>query len=237
MQNPGPSGWPSQVTDVNSKPRRVPEDDVIEGSTECNAKSEALHSSEGEVERSELERQLSVSPAAQTERDHLISQLTDELALKGALLEQAEANAAEAANRAGLELRERADRLLEQKSLVEQRDADLVDMQTKFDELVVSRDRQVEQYENELTNVRAKLETKESELEAVQLRLVDAEEGWTKSKAELGALRAQTATGSMNMDENQITRILERVGAIAAESASKRWNEKSIEEMECRNEG
>ena len=234
MQNPGPSGWPLQLTDVNSEPRRVPEDDVIEGSTECNAKSEAL-SSEGEVARSELEWQLSGSLAAQTERDHLISRLTDELAQKDALLKQAEANAAEAANCAGLELREHADRLLEQKSLVEQRDADLVDMQTKFNELVVSRDRQVEQYEKELTNVRAKLESKECELEAVQVRLVDAEEGWTKSKAESDALRAQT--GSVNRDEGQTTRLLECMRGIAAEEASKWWNEKSIEEMECRNEG
>jgi hypothetical protein len=48
----------------------------------------APHSpSEGEVTRLELERQLSVSLAAQTERDRRIAQLTDELALKSALLE------------------------------------------------------------------------------------------------------------------------------------------------------
>jgi hypothetical protein len=42
----------------------------------------------------------------QTERDHHIAQLTDELALKSALLEQAEANVVEAARRAGPELPE-----------------------------------------------------------------------------------------------------------------------------------
>jgi len=187
----------------------------------------------------ELEQQLSVSLA---ERDHRIAQLTDELALKSALLEQAKANAVEIARRAGPELREHADdRRLERT----RRDAESVDMQArlrnmqaKLDELLLSRDQQIGQYERELTNVRARLERNESELEAVQLRLTDAEKGWTKSKAEADTIRAQTATGDVNTDEDQVTRgLIERVRAIEAEMASKRWNEKSIEEMECRNEG
>jgi hypothetical protein len=210
---------------VNSKPRRVPEDDVSEGLTEHHTKSAAPHSSsEGEVARLELERQLSVSLAAQTERDQRIAQLTCELALKSALLEQAEANAAEA-----------ADRLLMQTSLVEQRDAELVGLQARLDELLLSRDRR---HEKEPADVRAKLEAKESELEAVRLRLTDAEKGWIKSKAEADTLRAQTATGSVNRDEDQVTRrLMERMRALESEVASKRWNEKRIEEMECRNEG
>jgi hypothetical protein len=226
-----------ELTDVNSTPRHVPEDNVSEGSTEYHAKFAAPYSSsEGEVTRLELERQLSVLLAALTERDQRIAQQADELAV---ILEQAEANAAEAAKRAGLETpRNHADLILKQISLVEQRDAEPVDMRTKLDELVVSRDRQVGQYENELTNVRAKLEAKESELEAVRLRLTDAEKGWARSKAEADALRAQTATGSVNRDEDQVTRrLMERMRAIEAEVASKRWNEKSIAEMECRNEG
>jgi Kelch motif len=154
-RNPGPNDRPSE-----SKPRRVPEDDVGEGSTEYHAKFAAPHSaSEGEVARLELERQLSVSLAVQAERDQRIARLTDELALKSALLEQVKASAAE---RARLELREHEDRLLAQTSLVEQRDAELVDMQARLDELVVSRDQQAEQYKKELVNVRAKLEAKES---------------------------------------------------------------------------
>jgi hypothetical protein len=234
-RNPSPNGRSLELTGVNSRPRHVPEDDVSEGSTEYHAKFAAPHSSsEGEVARLELERQLSGSLATQTERDQRIAQLTDELALKSALLEQSEINAAEAAKRAGLELREHADRLLTQTSLVKQRDAELLDMQTRLDELLLSRD---QQHEKELTNVRSKLEAKESELEVVQLRLTDAEKGWTKSKAEADTLRSQTATGSVNRDEDQVTRrLLERMRAIEAEVASKRWNEKRIEEMECRNE-
>jgi hypothetical protein len=45
---------------------------------------------------------------------------------------------------------------------------ELVDMQARLDELVVSRSQQVGRYEKELTNLRAKLEAKESELEAVR---------------------------------------------------------------------
>ena len=94
------------------------------------------------------------------------------------------------------------------------------------------------QYEKELTDARGKLEAKESELEAVRSRLTDAEKGLTESKAEADTLRAQTATGSANGDVDQITRrLMERVRAIEAEMVSKRWNEKSIEDMECRNEG
>jgi chromosome segregation ATPase len=86
----------------------------------------------------------------------------------------------EAARRAGSELREYVDdQRLMWTSLVKQRDVELVemqarlrDMQVKLDELVLSRDQ-------ELSNVRAKLEAKESELEAVCLRLADAEKGRT----------------------------------------------------------
>jgi len=218
---------------VNSKLRPVPGDDVCEGSTEYHAKFAAPDSpSEGEVARLELGRHPSVSLAPQTERDHRIARLTDELALKGALLEQAEANAAEA-----------ADRLLIQTSLVKQRDVELKDMQAKLDaldKLLLSRDQQIGQHEKELANAHAKLEAKDSELGAVRLRLADAENGWNESKAEADTLRAQTATGSVNRDQDQleVTRMLmERMRVFEAELASKGWNEKRIEDMECRNEG
>ncbi|KAI0283573.1 hypothetical protein BGY98DRAFT_1166476 [Russula aff. rugulosa BPL654] len=130
-----------------------------------------------------------------------------------------EANAVEAARRAGSELREYVDdQRLKWTSLVKERDVELVDMQ-------------IGQHERELASVRAKLEAKiriggvrlrlvdaekleakESELEAVRLRLTDAEKGLTKSKAEADTLRSQTATGSMNRDEDQVTRrLMERM--------------------------
>jgi hypothetical protein len=123
--------------------------------------------------------------------------VTEELKLKSALLE-AEANATEAMKRAGLDPREIADRLLAQTSLVECKDAELVKMQAKHDDLLFSRDQHVrtleqaqraraadaDEYETELAKVRAELEAKKSELEAICPRLTDAEIGWAKSNTE-----------------------------------------------------
>ena len=205
------------------------EEDVAESSTKYHVKIAAPRpSSKGEVARLEyehfmqLERQLLVSLAAQTERDQRIVQLTEELALKTSLLEQAEANAAEAAKRAGLELREDVDRTLMQTSMAKQ--SDLV-----VEGLPLSRNQQIGQYEKKLVNVRAKLEEKESELEAIRLRLTDAEKGWTKSKAEAEALRAQIAAGLVGTDEDRVMgRLTERMRAmIEVEMTSLRRNEKS----------
>jgi hypothetical protein len=199
-RNPSPNGLPSQPTRVNGKTRRVPEkDDDDEGSAEYLPDS----SSEGEVGRLEseriveLERQMSAILVAQMERDQRLAQLTKELALKSALLERAKANAAEATKRAGLEPREPA-----QTSLVEHNDAELVKMQAKLDELVVSRDQLVralrktqsalqkatsraadaDEYETELVVVRAELEARNSELEARKSEL-------EARKSELEAVR------------------------------------------------
>jgi len=201
----------------------------------------------------ELERQLSATLAAQTRRDQRLAQLTDELALKSVQLKQAESNAAEAAKRAGLELSEHADRPLAQTSLVEQKDAELVKMQAKLDELLLSRDHQhvraleqalqkatsrtadadersqraceqLAQYETELAGVRAELEARNSELEAV--------------KSEADTLRALTTAGLVSTDEGRITRgLLERLRIMEADMASLRFSEKGSESMQSRNEG
>jgi hypothetical protein len=227
-RNPSPNGLPSQPTGVNGKTRRVPEND------------------ENRVVA--LERQLSATLAAQTERDQRLAQLTDELALKSALLEQAEANAAEATKRAGPEPRELADRLLAQTSLVGQKDAELVRMQAKLeklDELVLSRDQALQTATSRAAvadersrRASEQIRQYETELEAVRLRLTDAEIGWAKSKAEADTLRALTSAGLVSADEDRMTRgLLERIRAMEDEMASQRWSEKSFEAMETRNEG
>ena len=258
-QNPSPNGLPLQPTSVNCKTRRVPEKD-----DESLAEYPPDTSSEGGVARLdvvELERQLSAILTAQTERDQHLAEPTEELALKSSLLEQAEANATKAARRAGQESRELTDRLLAQTSLVEHKDAELVDMdmQAKLDELILSRDRAqsawqmaisraavaeersqraCEQYETELAEVRAELKAGKAELEAVRLRLTDAEIGWAKSKAEADTLRALTMAGLVSTDEDRMThRLLERIRAMETEMASTRWSEKSLEAIETRNEG
>ena len=200
-----------------------------------------------------LEQQLSAMLATQTERDQRLAQLTEELALKSALLE-----AAEATKGTGLEPRELADRLLAQTSLVERKDAELVKMQTKLDaldELVLSRDRHVraleqalqkatsraadaDEYAIELAKVRAESEARKSELEAIRLRLTDAEIGWAKCKTEADKLRALNTTSLTRTDEDRIARrLLDRMRTMEAEMASLRWSEKNFEAMETRNEG
>ena len=195
------------------------------GSAEYHTTFAAPHSSsEGEVTRLEFEfdPQLLALLAeqmlvAQAERGQRITPLNDKL-------EQVKADVAESVR---LELRKHEDRLLAPTSLVKQKDVDLVDMRARLG-----------QYEKDLTNVRAKLEENEFELEAVRQRLTDAEESLTRSKAEAEALRAQTATGLVNGDQDQVSlrTVMERIRAIEAEIGSEGWNEKSIEEVGCRNE-
>ncbi len=238
---------------MSDRPRRVPDDyDASEGSTEYRAKFVAHDtSSEGEVVRLEherladLEQQLLASLAAQIERDRRIGQLTDDLALKSALLEESERNAAQAKRRAGLELRELQakldksllshDRALEQaQSAVQKarsRAADADDRSQPAYE-------QIGRYKTELAEVRAELEGKKSKLETIRLRLRDAENDCAKSRAEAETLCAQSTAGPVNMDEDRVARrIMERLRTMEAKIESLRGNEKSFEMMECTNEG
>jgi chromosome segregation ATPase len=263
---------PNDLPGINDKPRRVlGEDGDSEGSTEHHAKLVAPDTSSSEeaagveYERiADLERQLSETLAER-------AQLTDQLAQKSALLEQAEANAAEVKKRAGLEQRDlqaKLDELLLSRDQVEASAAEVKklagleqrELQAKLDELLLYRDQALEQVQSalqkatfsaaeanersqeELAGVHAKLEARESELAAIRLRLTDAEVGWAKSKAEADTLRAGTQAAAMaglvNMDVDQVMRrLMERVRSVEAEVASLRGDEKSIGEMECRNEG
>jgi chromosome segregation ATPase len=154
----------------------------------------------------ELERQLSATLAAQAERDRRLAQLSDQLALKSTLLEQAEANAAEATKRAGLleethvhtlrdhtdvqerhaaldaELREHADRLVAQTSLVEQKDAELVNMQAQLDELLLSREQ----------HVRA-LEQAQSAMQKATSRAAEVDEQSQRAREQVGQYEGEVA--------------------------------------------
>ena len=173
----------------------------------------------------------------QTKRDQRVTWLADELALKCALLEQAEANAAEGKKRAILELREHEDRLLAQKLLVKQRDAELVDTQSKLrsteaklDESLLSFGQQIGRYGAELVNLRAELEAKKSELEAVRLQLTGAGNGWAKSKTKADKLHTVTAADLVDLNEDRdMYELKEDKEVMEAESASPQRNEKSRE--------
>ena len=252
----GSNNLPSLLPGMNDKPRHVPEEgDDSECSADYHGKLVAsdVYSTK-EVARvdheriADLERQLSETLTAQTERDRHIAQLSDQLAQKSALLEQSEANAAEANKHARRELRE---------------------LQAKLDELMLSHDEhlrtleqaqsasqkatsraaeandrsqraceQIGEYETKLAEVRTELEEKKSELEAVRLQLTDAKGGWAKSSEKADKLSAQNTAGPVNANEDGVTDgIMERMRAMEAQIASMRWGEKSFEMMECRNEG
>ena len=101
-----------------------------------------------------------------------------------------------------------------------------MDVQAKLEEFPLSRDQQIGQYGKKLANARTKLEAKESELEAIRLRLTGPEKGWTKSKAEDDTLCI--AAGLVSTDEDRVMRRLtERMRAMMeVEMASLRRKEK-----------
>jgi hypothetical protein len=151
--NPSLNGLPSRPTGASRRPRHVPEeDDDAGGSTKHHTKLVAPDIPSGkeiaqlEDERLiELERQLSETLVAKTERDQHIAQLTDELTLKSALLEQADANAAEERKRAELELHE---------------------LQVKHDESLLSRDHALKQTEANAVEERDRAELELRKLQA-----------------------------------------------------------------------
>jgi predicted nucleic acid-binding Zn-ribbon protein len=102
-------------------------DDDGEGSTKHLAKL----ASRDTFSRARLEYERIAEQLSKTldERDQHIARLTDQLAQKSALLEQAEANASEEKKRAGLELRE---------------------LKAKLDESLLSRDHAIEQIRSAL---------------------------------------------------------------------------------------
>ena len=232
---------PSLLPGVNDSRHFPEEGDDSECSADHHGKFVAPDvSSEKESARLEheriadLERQLSETIAAQTERDRRIAQLSEQLAQKSALLEQAEANAAEAKKRARWELRELQTEHLRK---LEQTQSALQKATSRAGD-AEERGQPAYERETEFADVRAELEGKKSELEAVRLRLMDAEDRCAKSKEEADTLRAQIAAGLINADVDRVMhRLIERVRSVEAEMESMRGNEKSIESMVCRNEG
>jgi hypothetical protein len=265
-QNPSLNGLPSRPMGVSGRQRRVPEEgDDSEGSIGRHAKLGAPDAPSGKEfawledgRLIELGRQLSGTLITKTERDGRIGQLTDELALKSALLAQAE----EEKKRAGLELHELQAKLDESLQQAEANAAEekkragleLYELQAKLDESLLSRDHALEQAQSalqkvscateaneqsqrELKEMRAELEARRSELAALPLRLVETEDGCAKSKAEAHTYSNQNETGLVNMEEDRVVHgLMERIRALEAEVASLRWNEKSFEIIECRNE-
>jgi chromosome segregation ATPase len=151
-------------------------------------------------------------------------------------------------------LEQLTDELRAQTLLVEQKDAELMDMRARLEELLFSRpsrDQQVralEQAPQKATSRAADVDERsrlceqigqyETELAAVHLRLTDAENGWAMSKREADALRARTTAGLASSDEDHNTRwSVQRNRAMDAETSSLWSNDKNSEVTQFRNEG
>ena len=193
-----------------SRPQLVPgERDDGEGSTEPHEKFVASDAPSGkEIARLEdgrlieLERQLSETPVAKTERDRRIAQLTDDLEQKSALLEQAEKEK----SRARLELHELQakldEALLSRDQALKQAEAnaageekkrpelELRKLQAKLDESLHSRDRALQQAEENAAEERKRAGL---ELRKLQAKLVALDESLLSRDHVLRQAEANTA--------------------------------------------
>jgi hypothetical protein len=198
---------------------------VVEAKKRAGLEQRELQEKLDELQLSRDQAEANVVEAmkrARLEQRELQTKLDESLLSRDHALELAKANAAEEKRRAGLELLSR-DHALEQARNALQKASCVPEAN--------------EQSQREITEMRAELEASKSELAAFRLRLADTENGCSKSKAEPDTYRTPTATGLVNTDEDRVMhRLVERMQAMEAEIASLRWNEKSFERMECRNE-
>ena len=168
-----------------------------------------------ERERSaDLERQLSSMMTERMAQDRRLKEVSDSLALQMTLLEQAEARASETTKRADMlevsrdramqrhnelqdrhtavdaNLRGHAERLLSQTSLLEQREADKLNMQSQVEELRHSRDQHV----RALDQARAALQAASSRAEEVDSQYQRAREQIGQLEADLADMRGELET-------------------------------------------
>ncbi|KDQ63357.1 hypothetical protein JAAARDRAFT_375900 [Jaapia argillacea MUCL 33604] len=168
----------------------------------------------------ELERQMYTVTSERTVQDRKIAELSDSLALQTTLLEQAEAHAADSSKRAdALEeahdrtarahaelqerhttlegsLRDHANRLLTQTSLLERKEADHLRLQSQVDELTQSRDQHI----RALEQTRDALEAASTRAEEVDSQYKRTTEQISQMEADLADLRGELETRSSEVE-------------------------------------
>ncbi|KAI0639641.1 hypothetical protein C8Q77DRAFT_1185278 [Trametes polyzona] len=172
----------------------------------------------------DLERQLSAALAGQAERDRKIKELNDSLSLQTTLLEQAEARADDASKRADtlaqsherdsedqdtlrernavLEtlLREQSEKLLEQTSLAEQREADYIRAQTQLDDLIHSH----EQHVRALDQTRAALDAATARADEVDAQYSRARDQISQLEADVAELRGELEARTTEVENARV---------------------------------
>jgi chromosome segregation ATPase len=160
---------------------------------------------------SELERQLTAVTKERNDQARKLTELSDSLALQTTLLEQSEARAADASKRADTveesheqtlrhhaelqdqhanveaSLRDHAERLLSQTSLLEQREAEYFNTQSQLEEFVQSR----EQHVRALDQARTALQAASSRAQEVDGQHQRARETIGQLEADLAELRGE----------------------------------------------
>ncbi|KZT75075.1 hypothetical protein DAEQUDRAFT_659712 [Daedalea quercina L-15889] len=176
----------------------------------------------------ELERQLASVLAERAERERKLKELGDSLALQITIAEQAEARADDALKRADrlsqshdrnseaysalqekhanaeVMLREHADRLLTQNSIIEQREADHLKAETQLKELMFSH----EQHIRALEQAKMAMEAASARAAEVDHQHIRAREQAASLEADLADLRGELETRTTEV-ENARVRILE----------------------------
>ncbi|KAI9060535.1 hypothetical protein FKP32DRAFT_1595287 [Trametes sanguinea] len=187
-------------------------------------------SSDNEVARAErervadLERQLSAALTGQAERDRKIKELNESLSLQTTLLEQAEARADDASKRADtlaqsherdaeeqatlrernalLEtmLREQSEKLLEQTSIADQREADYVKAQSQLDELLHSQDQHI----RTLEQTRAALDAASARADEVDAQYSRARDRIAQLEADIAELRGDLEARNAEVEHARV---------------------------------
>ncbi|KAL1951460.1 hypothetical protein VTO73DRAFT_609 [Trametes versicolor] len=172
----------------------------------------------------DLERQLSAALSGQSERDRKIKELTDSLSLQTTLLEQAEARADDSSKRADtlahsherdsddhtilrernavLEtlLREQSEKLLEQTSIAEQREADYIKAQSQLDDLLHSQDQHV----RALQQTRDALDAASTRTDEVDAQYARAREQIAQLEADIAELRGELEARTTEVENTRV---------------------------------
>jgi hypothetical protein len=233
-QNPSLNGLPSRPTGASGRPRHVPEeDDDDESSTEHHTKLVAPDAPSGkEIARLEdgrlieLERQLSQTLVAKTERDQRIAQLTDGLALKSALLEQAEVklvlkNTLLEQVEAMLALKNTLLKQAETSAAKEKKRAglELRELQAKLDESLLSRDHADEQVEADAAEEKKRAGLEIRELQAkLDESLLSRDHALEQAQSALQ--RASCAAEANEQSQRELTEMRAELEARKSESAA-----------------
>ncbi|OBZ78636.1 Tip elongation aberrant protein 1 [Grifola frondosa] len=172
----------------------------------------------------ELEKQLAVLMSGQTQRDRKVAELNDSLALQTTLLEQAEARAEDASKRADIlaqshdrdseahtslleqnaaletTVREQAEKLLAQASLIEQHDADYLKAEAQLEELMTSR----EQHIRALDQTRTALEAASARADEVDAQYSRAREQIAQLETDVAELRGELEARSTEIESARV---------------------------------